>query len=95
MSYRSEFRAKVTNVAFIRSPEAVAGGRPPGMFGVVPTSVVVGKDVAGGRTAPGGEIGGARTASVPDLSVTGGLGLFGPHEVPGSEEVGMDEEVRK
>lgn len=35
MSHRSVFRANVTKVAFIRSPPAVAGGRPVGVYGVL------------------------------------------------------------
>ncbi len=36
ISHKSELRANVTNVAFIRGPPSVAGGRPPAVFGVIP-----------------------------------------------------------
>ena len=94
ISHKSVFRASVTKVAFIRSPAAVAGGSPAGVFGVVAlceAAAAAGDAEDIGNGAPGGSGGGG-------LSEIGRLVSWGEvHElpVPGKDAVGIEEDVKK
>lgn len=84
----------MTNVAFIRSPAAVAGGSPAGVLGVVAlcdAAAAAGEAEDIGDGAPGGGGGGG-------LSERGRFVSWGEvHEcpVPGNDAVGIVEDVKK
>jgi hypothetical protein len=94
ISHTSEFRASVTNVAFIRGPGAVGGGNVEPVLGVVPAFPTF-----DGGTGGSFALGGLSPVSNPDFPSGRDIsapvlgGVFPVHDCVAV--VGIDEEERK